>query len=47
MSEVDADGPRVRRLPTREAQAKLAFVAVALVFFLGVAIGFLLAKGLG
>ena len=31
-------------LPTREAQVKQAFVAITLVFFLGVAIGFALAK---
>ena len=33
-----------RALPTREAQVKQAFVAITRVFFLGVAIGFALAK---
>jgi hypothetical protein len=33
-----------RKIPTREAQAKQAFVAITLVFFLGIAIGFALAK---
>jgi hypothetical protein len=31
-------------LPRREAQAKQALVAIAVVFFLGVAVGFALAK---
>jgi hypothetical protein len=34
------------KLPTREAQARQALVAIALVFFVGVAIGFVLAKTL-
>lgn len=32
------------KLPTREAQAKQALVAVALIFFLGIAVGFALAQ---
>lgn len=31
-------------MPTREAQVKQAMVAITLVFFLGVTIGFVLAK---
>lgn len=33
-------------LPRREAQAKQAIVAIAMIFFLGVAVGFALAQAL-
>lgn len=42
---MSADEAKARSVPTREAQAKLVFVAIALIFFLGVAVGFMLAKG--
>ncbi|MDP1793094.1 MAG: hypothetical protein Q8K63_03060 [Acidimicrobiales bacterium] len=32
------------KLPVRDAQAKQAFVAITFIFFLGVAVGFALAK---
>lgn len=38
-----SDAPK-RAMPTREAQVRQAFVAVVFVFFLGVAVGFALAK---
>ena len=34
------------KLPRREATARQALIAIALVFFIGVAIGFVLAKTL-
>ncbi len=40
----DEEEPKVRQLPRREAQAKQAILAIGLVFFLGIAIGFVLAK---
>jgi ABC-type dipeptide/oligopeptide/nickel transport system permease component len=35
-----------RELPRREATAKLAFVAISMVFFVGLALGFLLGRTL-
>lgn len=45
--EVEQDAlPSAPRLPRREATARQALMAIALVFLIGVALGFVLAKGL-
>ncbi len=43
-ADEEAEGA-FRRLPRRDAQAKQALLAIALVFFVGIAIGYFLAKG--
>lgn len=38
--------PTAPKLPRREADARQALVAIALIFFIGIAIGFVIAKTL-
>ena len=42
----DEEMPSAPRMPRREAEARQALIAIALVFFIGIAIGFVLAKTL-
>lgn len=46
MTDEDEGVPTAPKLPRRDANARQALLAIALIFFIGIAIGFVIAKTL-